>query len=996
MKKIYFITILTILLLGLQGIKPVFSADDQPFYATRKVMPNVLIILDRSGSMQWIVTADNVDGSCTATAPDTTTTQANKSRVCIARDVLFDLLDDDNDGSISSPADDVSLSVRLGYMRYYQGNIALRQDVGTPYNTIWGSTTNADARTLNVSGNTPLGQSLMDALTYFQTSSVITNDGCRQCRKNFVIVVTDGADTATCSNTTARNRSVVYAANALRNGPDGIANTADDILVFVIGLGGGLSAGLQNTLNWAAYYGYGGNDPNPAPNTGSTTAFTPGASLCSSGADPSDNTLYPLSGYAFIANDAASLATSIKQAIDLAKKGSYSRSAPVLTTAGISGANRIYAGFYDLPYWKGHLNAWNLDPNPLSATYGQIIPGSENACTSGTVNGYTNTTYLDELYDAGIALTNPSCTGYVAPANRKIYSVVNTSPNSPIKKFNAWGATNNDNNPTDQIALCNALNITGVICNIDYTSNAVGSANELINFIRFSSTTFNNSRGTRFDNASTTQWKLGDIWHSTPTIVGPPSGTINSPAYKNFKNTYASRTQTLILGANDGMIHALDDTNNGKEMWSFVPNNLLGKLQNLSTGHSFFVDASPTAADVCLQANCGTSIEAATDWKTVVISGERDGGKAYFALDITDTTNPSYLWEFQDACLGNTWSKPTIGKVRYSTGSNIVDKWVTFFGGGVSSSAVTANCDGGGNSSGGNIGNYVYAVDIASGDLLGTGPNATKKKIDSTNTLNNVPSALRPVDLSGDYYVDAVYFGDASGRMYRWDVSNLASNDNGSITRFFDPGAAHYYLNNTGSRVVEGGIHTNRPIYYRPSIALDRNFRPVVVFGTGNIDELAAAPPDTTTIDYVYAIRQEAGYAGNETDQGGVTELWKIPLDCYTNSNLPCGERLAGATMLYGGYVLFITYRPEATTNTCTENGNVVSCDPGSGWLYIADFETGAILADYPKEIGAGLPAMTCSGDKCYTITSNNQDIKVKDMPSKYPPTAETIYWRER
>ena len=97
MKKLYFIITLTILLLSLQDVKPVFSADDQPFYATRKVMPNVLIILDRSGSMQWIVT-DNVDGSCTTTTPDTTTTQANKSRVCIARDVLFDLLDDDNNG----------------------------------------------------------------------------------------------------------------------------------------------------------------------------------------------------------------------------------------------------------------------------------------------------------------------------------------------------------------------------------------------------------------------------------------------------------------------------------------------------------------------------------------------------------------------------------------------------------------------------------------------------------------------------------------------------------------------------------------------------------------------------------------------------------------------------------------------------------------------------------------------------------------------------------
>ena len=223
------------------------------------------------------------------------------------------------------------------------------------------------------------------------------------------------------------------------------------------------------------------------------------------------------------------------------------------------------------------------------------------------------------------------------------------------------------------------------------------------------------------------------------------------------------------------MLHALDDTKKGSEMWSFIPNNLLGKLQSLSTGHSFFVDASPTAADVCLQANCGTAGEAATDWETVVISGERDGGRAYFALKFVGTTDttPEFKWEFTDANLGNTWSKPTIGKVRYFTGTNTVDKWVTFFGGGASSTA--------------DVGNYVYAVDIANGSLLGSGPNATKKQVDSSNTSNNVPSALRPVDLSGDNYIDAVYFGDASGRMHRWDVSNLANNNSGSLTGFLTP-----------------------------------------------------------------------------------------------------------------------------------------------------------------------------------------------------------------
>ncbi|MFZ3089486.1 MAG: PilC/PilY family type IV pilus protein [Nitrospirota bacterium] len=996
MKKIYFIITTITLLLGLQDIKPAFAIDE-PFYAAPKVRPNVLIILDRSGSMGGDVGGGTASTPCPTPAyPNPLITTGDYSRICIARQVLFDLLDANDDNAIDDTNDPTNLDVRLGYSRfvsvpsspatgalegggYAGGNIRVINDVDTAYTTLW-----SNINSLTIGGYTPLGTALSEALQYFQNAPAVTGDGCITCRKNYVVLVTDGADTVTCtagSESADNRRATVYAARALRNGPDGIADTDDDIPVFIVGFGGALPTDLQRTLNWAAYYG--GTDNPSVANSGSTTNFTipSGSTLCSAGTG--DPGAQAFSGYAFLADNASALASSLQSIFGAIRQGSYSRSAPVLTTTGIGGANRIYAGFFDLGAnvnWQGHLLAWNID-----TTTGNLINSAINdPCTS---SASSTTGALRELYDAGRTLTYSTCGGYVVPSARKVYTAVGSPTMSQIW-FNvsagstAYDNTSMSNSNTQQIDLCNALNISGFNCTANNTSTSVGSANELVNFIRFGSPTFNGSGGARNNN-----WHLGDIWHSTPTIVGPPLGAFNNSNYKTFKNTYANRTQILILGANDGMLHAFDDNGSsarGSELWSFIPNNLLGKLQNLSTGHSFFVDASPTAADVCLNAsnNCGTALEAATDWETVVISGERDGGKAYFALKLlgTTATTPEFKWEFTDANLGNTWSKPTIGKVRYNNGSNIVDKWVTFFGGGVSPTA--------------DVGNYVYAVDISNGSLLGSGPNATKKQVNSANTSNNVPSALRPVDFNGDYYVDAVYFGDTIGRMWRWDVSNLANNNNGTLTKFFDPGATHYYIDSAGNRVVEGVIHTNRPIYYRPAITVNKQFRPIIVFGTGNIDELAATPPSTITTDYVYAIRQEVGYTGTEPDQSGVTELWKIPLECYP-INSACGERLAGAPMLYGGYVLFITYRPP-TTNTCTENGNVVSCNPGSGWLYIVDLETGVILSPYPENIGSGLPAMTCSGDKCYTITSNNQDIQTKGIPSKYPPTAETIYWRER
>ena len=67
-------------------------------------------------------------------------------------------------------------------------------------------------------------------------------------------------------------------------------------------------------------------------------------------------------------------------------------------------------------------------------------------------------------------------------------------------------------------------------------------------------------------------WKLGDIYHSTPVIVG-------SPLRKEL-DSFADRPHLVLVGANDGMLHAFEDSD-GTELWSYIPNCLLGKLHNL-------------------------------------------------------------------------------------------------------------------------------------------------------------------------------------------------------------------------------------------------------------------------------------------------------------------------------------------------------------------------------------------------------------------------------
>ena len=53
-----------------------------------------------------------------------------------------------------------------------------------------------------------------------------------------------------------------------------------------------------------------------------------------------------------------------------------------------------------------------------------------------------------------------------------------------------------------------------------------------------------------------------------------------------------------------------------------------------------FVDGSPTVADVWLDEN-GDNAVLSAEWKTVLISGMRKGGRGLFALDVTNPPNVS-------------------------------------------------------------------------------------------------------------------------------------------------------------------------------------------------------------------------------------------------------------------------------------------------------------------------------------------------------------------
>ena len=173
-------------------------------------------------------------------------------------------------------------------------------------------------------------------------------------------------------------------------------------------------------------------------------------------------------------------------------------------------------------------------------------------------------------------------------------------------------------------------------------------------------------------------WILGDILHSRPLVVQYNKYSIAD------ESSCSANKSIIFVGANDGMIHAFRDCD-GFELWAFIPPDKLGHLYLLNGGtHTYYVDGTSKA--YIYDKNKDGEINT-TDDKVVLIFGERRGGQYYYALDVTDSANPKFMWRLAGASAGanaglfkagsivgssdtwytelsETWSDPAIGKIK--------------------------------------------------------------------------------------------------------------------------------------------------------------------------------------------------------------------------------------------------------------------------------------------------------------------------------------------
>jgi type IV pilus assembly protein PilY1 len=654
-------------------------------------------------------------------------------------------------------------------------------------------------------------------------------------------------------------------------------------------------------------------------------------------------------GSYYTAESETQLEEALEDAISQILEATFSFATPVVPTTGASGTNRAYLASFQSnpsrPFWQGYLKAYNRDSNGL-------IPVDANNLPTGS-----------PAWDAGQQLST------MTPSGRTIYTLV-----SGVRETFT----------TSNAAITNTL----------LGASSSSEKNSIINYVRGTPDT--NDEDSDGNMSEDRPWKLGDIFHSTPVLISPPFLNSSDSTYTAFKTSQASRTTILIAGANDGMLHAFRESD-GSELWAFIPPDVLEDLKGLtehSGSHEYSVDSSPIAADVKIGGG----------WKTIVIFGQRRGGNNYYALDITDTTNPLYLWTFNDSRLGESWSEPAIGKVKMSDGT---DKWVAFVGGGFDSTFANYN-------SGSSVSEAFFVIDLSNGSKLWEFSAGVANSSDATYMNFSLPASPTAVDLNGDGYIDRVYIADVGGQLWKFDLSRSASLVSGTVKNCSSTSDTNCWM---GKRLfAAASSQTNPPaageyypaqgMYAQTVLAYDAYGNLWVYIGSGD-----RYHPNNTSTNRFYGIKDdttmtngsnltEASLTNLSSGAGTVTQGWYVPM----SSN----EKILASADVFNSVVLFTSFTP-STAAVCGGGGGdaklySINMTTGDAALNLTNgtvLTPGTAALTMAKTIGTGIPSkpiiiMSQSGNQGtpYVISgTTNQQISATQIP--LVAIRRLVGWRE-
>ena len=502
--------------------------------------------------------------------------------------------------------------------------------------------------------------------------------------------------------------------------------------------------------------------------------------------------------------------------------------------------------------------------------------------------------------------------------------------------------------------------------------------------------------------------RLGDIYHSTPAIVGPLVDDIDDSSFNDWRLGFghqlspdsledlstdgwvlSERPRVIYASSNDGVIHAFlaDDyaagaftpgdkteefacANNkdaGTELWGFIPPMFLDDLDDMLAGGSkqWYGDGSIQVRNVYDVREFAANQGGATNvWRTVLFLSFRNGGNGMVALDVTNPCKPEFLWQFTHPNLGDTYGQPTAAQIFVKGGDDgsgapafltLQSRGVVLLPGGQgvensSSIAIPVGPE------------LPQGMDDAGGTSIS--PRANRREWRDETT---VPAQVRHGRML--YFIDLVtgslietldqntFPAPLTGAVsvYRGDTATVASaaytvDADGVLWRvdLSSTEPADWEAEALHDLYYDEASDVAEPTFYPLALTRDPFGRVVILTGTGNIDVL----DDPTAINKVVSVTEILTFDVN----GNVDTLdgrlnWEIELDP--------GEQMTGPIELFGGQVFFGSFK--------SANGTAIDACPFGGSRIF-----GLNYLDDPTSAGTPVPLLVDSLSNATFVLDQN------------------------
>jgi len=419
------------------------------------------------------------------------------------------------------------------------------------------------------------------------------------------------------------------------------------------------------------------------------------------------------------------------------------------------------------------------------------------------------------------------------------------------------------------------------------------------------------------------------------------------------------------------MLHAFD-AKNGEELWAFIPPSMIKNLPQLSstkpntTNSIYGVDGSPVIKDIYYDKK----------WRTILLAGMGRGGSSYFALDVTNSDSPEFLFAFENDALdkrvyhwdgngnreslgytsgilpeydysklGEAWSTPVIVLMPYQG----KQKWVAVFGAGYNGSVNTS------------YGSSVYVIDLEDkGKVL--------KRVDLTDVGNNIANS-QPAELVAispdstilaNYKGALVYFADLEGK--QWKINLTDKGALYEVTPVFD---------------AEATRENDRMEFFKVLSTIDPDDTLWNYYGTGNQQKIQRISSDINNRIYglkdkdfpnfksISGLKNTASSSLKDTTNKNSICPAKTDLGWYVN--LESNERISGELNILDGKIQAVRYLPN-TTNLCS---------PGNSYYTEHGYLCGNSIRRIHLGEGISTGVVNYNGKTYFAITGEDKgDIK--------------------